>query len=183
VEIVACRILLEINKMADIQSPGSAKKQKSFYKSKKLSTRVDLTPMVDLGFLLITFFIFTTSTARPTSMKLIMPDDTSGVQMPASEDKTLTVILGREDRLFYYPGLFKGEALETDYDGLRNIIRDKKQQILKRFGTNELLVLIKVSDEAKFKNIVDSLDEMIINTVSTYMLVEPEAKELETIKY
>jgi len=169
--------------MAEIQSNNTAKKQRGFSKSKKLSTRVDLTPMVDLGFLLITFFIFTTSLTRPTVMKLAMPDDTSTVDgMETSEAKTLTLLVGPNNRLFYYAGKFKEPLHEIDFKQLRNVIIDKKQQVFNKFGTSDLVVLIKVTDEANFKNIVDSLDEMIINGVPTYMLLEPEAEELEAIK-
>lgn len=169
--------------MAEIQSNNSNKKKRGFYTGKKLSTRIDLTPMVDLGFLLITFFIFTSALAKPTAMKLVMPDDSS-VSDPinSSENKTLTLIVGKEDKLFYYPGIFKGEVKEISFKELRNVIMGKKKQVLEKYGSSNLIILIKVSDEAKFKNIVDSLDEMIINSVSTYMLLEPEAKELQVIK-
>ena len=150
---------------------------------KKLSTRVDLTPMVDLGFLLITFFIFTTSMTKPTAMKLVMPDDRPIAEpMPASEEKVLTVLVGGDDKLFYYAGKFEGSVEAISFKELRNLIMGKKRQILQKFGSDHLTVLIKVSDEAVFKNIVDSLDEMTINSVSTYMLLEPDAKELEVIK-
>ncbi|MCW3107845.1 MAG: biopolymer transporter ExbD [Segetibacter sp.] len=169
--------------MAEIPQNNTSTKQKGFSKSKRLSTRVDLTPMVDLGFLLITFFIFTTSLATPTTMKLTMPDDTPVVNpVQASEEKTLTLLLAKDNRLFYYSGIFKEYLKEIDFKQLRSVIIEKKQQVFRKYHSSDLVILIKVTNEANFKNIVDSLDEMIINGVSTYMLVDPEAKELEAIK-
>src|SRR4051812_15397389 len=81
---------------------------------KKLSTRVDLTPMVDLGFLLITFFIFTTSLAQPVAMNLAMPDDKPDLEpLTTSEKKTLTLILADNNRIFYYDGVFEGHLSKT----------------------------------------------------------------------
>lgn len=178
-----CASLYKTNAMAEIQSNNANKKQRWFSKSKKLSTRVDLTPMVDLGFLLITFFIFTTSLAKPTVMKLTMPDDTPTAEpLEASEEKTLTLVVAKNNRLFYYPGIFKERMKEIDLKRLREVIIEKKQELFKKLHSSNLTVLIKATNDATFKNIVDSLDEMIINGVSTYMLLEPNPKELEAIK-
>src|SRR6516165_3765516 len=88
----------------DVSSTRSRKKS-SVPKSKKLSTRVDLTPMVDLGFLLITFFIFTTSMSRAKALAIRLPKDvpdTFKVKQPASG--ALTVLLTGNDQAYYYEG-------------------------------------------------------------------------------
>jgi biopolymer transport protein ExbD len=73
-------------------------------KRKVLSTRVDLTPMVDLGFLLITFFIFTTKMGEPTTMELAVPKESIKDSMKIADTKTLNFILSGDDSLYYYEG-------------------------------------------------------------------------------
>src|SRR5277367_5094102 len=93
--------------MAEMDTSGGGhKKGPGVKKAKKLSTRVDLTPMVDLGFLLITFFIFTTTVSQPTAMKLFLPKD---VDKPEEQNKVkasavLTIMLGKSDQIYYYEG-------------------------------------------------------------------------------
>jgi biopolymer transport protein ExbD len=166
--------------MSDIQTQEHRNKR-SGARSKKLSTRIDLTPMVDLGFLLITFFIFTTTLSQPTAMKLVIPDDRP-VKDPslAPESKTISLILEDNDRIFYYQGLDQAKGNSTNYSatGLRNVIRQKLEQVRSRFGQNaEAIVLIKPTAGASYKNIVAVLDEMLINDVKKYVLMDPSTEE------
>lgn len=147
----------------------------------KASLKIDMTPMVDLGFLLITFFIFTTSVSEPTSTQLYMPADGSFSNLAASN--SLTLLLGKEDKIYFYKG--KGEeALErnavgkTTYDpkaGLGNIIRSKQKAM--GSNRNDLMLLIKPLDQSTYKNVIDVLDEVLINSVSRYAIIEPSKEE------
>src|SRR6476659_3068409 len=89
----------------DTSSGGGHKKGPGVKKPKKLSTRVDLTPMVDLGFLLITFFVFTTTMSKPTAMSMNEPkDDKPEDQMKVKESAVMTILLGKNDQVYYYNG-------------------------------------------------------------------------------
>src|SRR5262245_608033 len=95
--------------MASIEEGGGGgghKKGPGVKKAKRLSTRVDMTPMVDLGFLLITFFIFTTTMSTPSTMDLFMPKDTNKdeEQNKAKESGALTIMLGKSNVIYYYEG-------------------------------------------------------------------------------
>ena len=170
--------------MSDIQLSGTRTKRGGI-RSKKLSTRVDLTPMVDLGFLLITFFIFTTSMSQAKAMSLTMPDD-KPVDMPttAAESKTISVILGGNNVIYYYYGLHAENILQTNYSatGLRRVIQEKMKTLHQRFGKEgEIVVLIKPTEAANYKNIIDVMDEMLINGVKKYVMVEAAKQELERV--
>jgi len=161
----------------DTSSGGGHKKGPGVKKAKKLSTRVDLTPMVDLGFLLITFFIFTTTMSQPTAMRLFLPKDADKPedQNKAKESGALTIILGKDGNIFYYEGIldntasnFKNSNFGNGDEGIRNVILRKKA------STNEkdLVIVIKPSSECTYKNVVDILDEMSINALKRYALVD-----------
>lgn len=157
----------------DTSGGGSKKKGPGVKKSKKLSTRVDLTPMVDLGFLLITFFIFTTTMSQPTAMKLILPKDTEKKeeQNKVKESGALSIMLGKDNAIYYYEGALDPTGANfksTNFKEIRNIIIDKK----KRTNPEDFVVVIKPSDNATYKNTVDILDEMTINGVKRYAMVD-----------
>jgi len=145
-----------------------------------MSTRVDLTPMVDLGFLLITFFVFTTSLSQPKAFKLALPDERKTVNpMPVPEDKVLTLVLKNDRVVGYYYGSQVQQMQFTGYGtSLRNIIMQKQAAVTKMYGKPDgLTVLIKPMDNAVYKNVVDVLDEMRINGVKIYMLLDANKQE------
>lgn len=157
----------------DTSSGGGHKKGPGVKKSKKLSTRVDLTPMVDLGFLLITFFIFTTTMSQPTAMKLILPKDTEKPeeQNKVKESGALTLMLGKDNTIFYYEGELAPDGSNfksTSFKGVRDVIINKK----KSTNPDDFVVIIKPGPNATYKNTVDILDEMAINEVKRYAMVD-----------
>lgn len=157
----------------DTSSGGGHKKGPGVKKSKKLSTRVDLTPMVDLGFLLITFFIFTTTMSQPTAMKLFLPKDTEKPeeQNKVKESGALSLLLGNKDVVYYYEGTLAPDGSNfktTNYKDVRKVIIDKK----KATKPEDFVVMIKPGPDATYRNTVDLLDEMTINEVKRYALVD-----------
>jgi len=155
-------------------------------KKYKCQLKIDMTPMVDLGFLLITFFIFTTSMAEPMATNLFMPKD--GPETNVSEATVLTVLLAGENKIYYYDGKWDNsfnshQVLLTTYNlssGLGKVIRDKQNRMANR--RNELMLLIKPSDESTYNNLINTLDETTINGVKKYSLVNLSPEEKSFLK-
>lgn len=165
--------------MASLDTGGGDvghKKGPGVKKQKKGSTRIDMTPMVDLGFLLITFFIFTSTMSTPATMDLYMPKDTDKdeEQNKAKESGALTVMMSKDNHVYYYEGQLAPDASNfktTNFDpesGIRKVIMDKKRST----NAEDLVIVIKPGKEATYKNTVDILDEMTINEVKRFALVD-----------
>lgn len=187
--------------MAEIaQDGGGGHKKGGKVRSKKMSTRIDFTPMVDLGFLLITFFMLTTTLAKPQIMALVMPDkDVKKEDLePVKESKVLTLLLGENDKVYWYEGITNPTLDSTDYsaEGLRKVILDKMDKVKAQFGMEDyedfktkepkkgsyLNVLIKPTKQGKYKNLVDALDEMSITKVRYYVILDVSEAEEKFIK-
>ncbi len=166
----------------DTSSGGGHKKGPGVKKGKKLSTRVDLTPMVDLGFLLITFFIFTTTMSQATAMRLFLPKDADKPedQNKAKESGVITLLLGKDNNVFYYEGQLDNSASNfksSNFHDIREVLMSKKQ----RTPEKDMVVVIKPSDECSYKNVVDILDEMTINVLKRYALVDISNVEAQLV--
>jgi biopolymer transport protein ExbD len=158
-------------------------------KRKVHSLKVDLTPMVDLGFLLITFFMLTTTMAQPKAMDVIMPDDQPTKHpTPFVEEATITLIPSANHSLYYYNGLLKSSA-DMHIAGMKNardIILRKKSQVAALPPTfssdaHQLHVLIKPDKTCKYEDLVSLLDEMNINSVKYYAIVDISAEDVSAM--
>ncbi len=172
------------------------KKGPGVKKAKKLSTRIDMTPMVDLGFLLITFFIFTATMSTPTTMRLIMPKDEKDPenQTEVKESAALTILLGGNNGIYYYEGqmLADGSNFKSStYKEIREVIQTKRNNVMlmgKSLGYHpdstdrDLVVVIKPNENATYKNTVDVLDEMTINNVRRFAIVDITQPEKDAIR-
>ena len=163
----------------DTSGGGGHKKGPGVKKGKKLSTRVDLTPMVDLGFLLITFFIFTTTMSQPTAMRLYLPKDVKDDEKnKVKNSAVITLMLGKDDQIYYYEGDSAALLKATDFKKVRDIVVDKKR----RTDPKDFVVIIKPSVDATYKNTVNILDEMTIDDVKRYAMVDISPVEYNYIK-
>ena len=172
----------------DTSSGGGHKKGPGVKKSKKLSTRVDLTPMVDLGFLLITFFVFTTTMSQSTAMNMNEPkDDKPEDQMKVKESAVMTILLGKADKVYYYNGnLTPDNASEifksSTFKEIRQIILDKRNSVPNGDQPkSDLMFIIKADKESKFKNAINILDEMAINKVPPGHYAEVDISDTESM--
>src|SRR4249920_1109030 len=114
----------------DTSSGGSHKKGPGVKKQKKQSTRVDLTPMVDLGFLLITFFVFTTTMSQPTAMNMNEPKDDPNNQLKVKNSGAMTLLLGKADQVYYYFGELTDPSSQfksSNFKDIRKVILEKKK--------------------------------------------------------
>ena len=201
--------------MADIDVSGGDsghKKGPGVKKAKKLSTRVDMTPMVDLGFLLITFFIFTTTMSTPATMPLVMPKDEKDPKdlTEVKESGALTIMLGKGNQVYYYEGQLKSDGSNfksSSFSDIRKVIIDKKKQVMTNFvydpscdkiiqkakeandpdwqnacKDRDFVVVIKPNSEATYKNTIDMLDEMTINNVKRFAMIDITEDENKLVK-
>jgi hypothetical protein len=188
---------------------GGGGKHKGGVRSKKMSTRVDLTPMVDLAFLLISFFMLTTTLNKPKAMELNMPKKTEIEEdkQDVGECQVLNVLLDTLDQVWYYEGLKVAGLQKTSFAGDGGI----RKEILKKLkavpadcppgkrwvdankdkvkqpeeiamGPRDAIVLIKMLKGARYKNMVDILDEMDITSCKVYAIQDPDPIEIEAVE-
>lgn len=195
--------------MAQMEAPaGGGGKHKGGVRSKKMSTRVDLTPMVDLAFLLISFFMLTTTLNKPKAMELNMPKKTNieDEKQDVGECQVMNILLDTLDQVWYYDGLKVAGLQKTTFageDGIRKEIIRKMKTVPKEcppgkkwvdanndkvkqpeevvMGPRDAIVLIKMLKGARYKNMVDILDEMDITGCKVYAIQDPDPIEIEAV--
>lgn len=207
--------------MAEIAEGGGGGHKGGKKRAKKLSTRIDMTPMVDLAFLLLTFFVLTATFSKPKSMELTFPAPPPPDQKPDEIKKGITLLLTKDDRIFYYEGEFRAEPNEkgpkTELQEL-NFSQDSKNSLHKylleknkpmheqilalkaKHDSNQLpdstfkrlvkerkadkesyTFLIKTDDQATYKNVIDVIDELNVNVVGKYVMVDIMKNELDLV--
>lgn len=161
--------------MAEMNIEKSGFKKTVLKKRISNSTRIDLTPMVDLGFLLITFFIFSTTMNEPTIINLNMPKDSPNLadSMEVKESGVLTILPGQNNAVYYYFRKDPATMKIATYQNIRNVILTKK----KNTDPEDLFIIIKPANEATYKNVIDILDEMNINDIPRYAMVSISVQE------
>jgi biopolymer transport protein ExbD len=191
-------------------APGGGRHQKK--RAKKGSTKIDMTPMVDLAFLLLTFFILTTTMYKPSTLQLTFPVPPEDEQ-PKELDKVnnaLTLFLTKKDAIYYYKDAFKpGETqlTQTNFKDVEKLLIEMNKSTVERINElskqlnekkiteevydslkNEaqkkkeaLFVIIKPDVDAKFRNMIDMVDEMDISGIGKYAVqdtIKPEEQAL-----
>ena len=181
----------QINSSAN-ESSGSSRKRAGVRRMLKHNLKIDMTPMADLGFLLISFFVITTELSKPTTMDLIMPAD-GGPPIESGDSNALTVLLDKNNTIWYYQGSWEkavrnATIIKTTFSSrndLRKAITAKQQWLDvhdKKEGRGGLMLLVKPARNASYKNLVDVLDEVTINQVKKYAVIKLSAEEKNWIE-
>ena len=189
-----------------------AKKKES--KQKKINVRVDFTPMVDMLMLLITFFMLCTTLSKPSSMQISMPADEQNQnekdQKEAKQSATVTLYLAADNKIYHGEGIHKYSdpnwIKETTWGdtGLRDVLRNHiteervKPVVEMELAVKELLaeqkanpkkitpltIIIKPTDNATYRNVIDALDEMQILNIGIYVIdkINDQDRELLALK-
>lgn len=157
--------------MSEVSTGGGEQPKKG--KAKKIETRVDFTPMVDMNMLLITFFMFCTSMSKPQTMEIVMPTNDKDIKEQdmnkVKQSKAITVILGSDNKVYYYlgkPNLSDPSTLkEANYGGaedpksLRSLLLSRNKVGVERVRQLKLLKYKKQISEADFKKGIDDVKE------------------------
>ena len=194
---------------------GHGKHQKK--RAKKHSSKVDMTPMVDLGFLLLTFFVLTTQFSKPKTMEInmpVIPKDTAN-RMKIEDETALTLLLTeKKEKIYYYFGKFKPDAniiKQTDYskEGVRKVFRDRNKEVIEQMKTlkekytshqiadttykrmaiglkgakEAVFVIVKADEKAKYKNVIDVIDELNVADIGKYALVDISPAEKKILEF
>ncbi|MBL7912544.1 MAG: biopolymer transporter ExbD [Bacteroidia bacterium] len=206
--------------MAEIQEGGGGGKKGGKKRAKKQSTRIDMTPMVDLAFLLLTFFVLTATFSKPKSMELTFPAPPDPNQKVEEVKKGITFLLSKDDRIFYYEGQFRAAddekgtkttltelSFSQDKNGLHKFLLDKNKEMqdqvraldikhknkqladttFKRMvrevkaNKESYTYLIKTDDKATYKNVIDVIDELNVNVVGKYVMVDILKPEMDLV--
>jgi biopolymer transport protein ExbD len=176
--------------MAELNTGDGGGGKDKKVRSKKQNSKVDLTAMVDLAFLLITFFMLTTTLSKPKAMELGLPDkdkkDEPEKDIKVDENRTMTILMGKDNKLVRYVGLLQspvagGAPKDFTYgkDGIRKELLSRKAAVLKYTGDPKkgMIVIIKPGKKSNYRNLVDVLDEMGIVEVPTYAIVNDFSPE------
>ena len=206
--------------MAEIIEEEKGKKSGK-RRPKKQSTRIDMTPMVDLMCLLITFFMLTTAFSKPKVMVITMPEKKTEKEpeVKIAAWRTLTILLTGDDIVYYYAGEANPrkpplpQLVKSDFskDGIRKVLLEKNKDLfrqiteyrdkrvsgkllvadttaesaIKKMKKEDMkgpIVLIKADDKAKYKDVVNIIDEMAICNIASYAVVDINPIELEMLK-
>lgn len=204
--------------MAEIAEGGGGGHKGGKKRAKKQSTRIDMTPMVDLAFLLLTFFVLTATFSKPKSMELTFPAPPPPEQKVDEVKNGITFLLTKDDRIFYYEGQFRAaddekgtkttlselnfsqESLHKYLLGKNKSMQDKIRVLDVKHKNKQLedttfkrmvkevkadkesyTYLIKTDDKATYKNVIDIIDELNVNVVGKYVMVDILKPEMDLV--
>jgi biopolymer transport protein ExbD len=151
----------------------------SISQNKRVLPKVDLTAMVDLAFLLITFFMLTTSLSKPVAMDIAKPDNTpDDVRQPWPASRTLTLLLGADNKIAWYMGEAQSAFLQlSTFPKIRKIIIERKQFVAASNpgeSKKSLNIIVKPLSGSTYKNFVDMMDEVNLAGLKSAPAIDDE---------
>ncbi|WP_426668426.1 ExbD/TolR family protein [Mucilaginibacter sp. McL0603] len=166
--------------MAELNASEKSGKRNS---RRTQAPRIDLTAMVDLAFLLITFFIMATSLAKPKAMDLAMP---VGENEPVPETRTMTICLGKDNQALWYMGmperpLTSPQLVNFSKTGLRTALINTSKSVFEKTG-KPMIVVLKPSAHSVYSNFVSALDELNITNIQSYAVAQISPKDIDMLK-
>lgn len=149
---------------------GKSKNRKS---KKRVGFHLDMTPLVDITFLLLTFFMFTTTMATPQILKMAVPPERD-VEVEVQESKLFTIMVDEYERIFWFPR--NDDLIETNIKEIKQLAIE---QNLRPEVKNELITSLKVSPDASYGLIVKILDELNLaeSTITSELIKDGLVRE------
>jgi len=141
-------------------------------RKKRIGIRIDMTPMVDIAFLLLIFFMVTTVFRRPLAMEVNLPESGATVMVP--ESNVMTLYVNAEEQLFYKLG--KGELSSVAWEDLDPLFRQSLEQ------NPALIVLVKISRAARYERMVDMMDTLDDAHMERFSLVPMAPGDAEILE-
>ncbi|MFN3560527.1 MAG: ExbD/TolR family protein [Chloroherpetonaceae bacterium] len=159
--------------MAAVDSPEPKKSKKGKKAPKRVGFKLDMTPMVDVAFLLLTFFMLTTTFSKPKTMEINLPaEKNEETKVEIAESNVLTVRVMEGDKAYWNIGFKPPEAIElydTDdnakpsiSDKFRKMLRENRDRIRQEVGEDVMVLVLKLDKKARYRNLVDIIDELNI---------------------
>jgi biopolymer transport protein ExbD len=153
--------------MSAVDSGGESKSHarggKKHKKKRRLRIRIDMTPMVDVAFLLLTFFMLTTYFSKPQTMELNLPPDEKA-QVEVAESNLLTIRIAPDGVVFWNTGTDPANRIEMKE--LRKFLKDKNKE------NPKLITLLKIDRDGKYEYLVKAMDEVALAKVERFSLAQ-----------
>jgi biopolymer transport protein ExbD len=159
----------------DSPKPREHKGKKGFFSHKKhrVGVRIDMTPFVDIAFLLLIFFMTTTVFRTPQALEINLPPD-EDIEIEVAQSKVLSIYVQNDERVFWRRG--------TDDPWARTTMGDLGSIFSPYRGNKEIIVLIKIDREAKFDNMVKAIDHLDLASLTRFSLTTMTPEDIKEVE-
>lgn len=158
----------------DTAAPRGAqrKKGKKRRQPRRLGIRIDMTPMVDIAFLLLTFFMLTTTMSKPQTMEINLPPS-KDVKVEIAESNLMTLRVKGDGSIYWNMGIESPKKVE--FNNLKALLRERLEQ------NPKLTVLLKIHRDGKYRMLVDIIDEFNVSGISRFSIAPLTEADLKVL--